>query len=120
MREECYDRIWYKFAQELLPSVSTLKQKVVIDVGCGACEFAQILRKKGYIVTCLDIDPDNVARAHQLGFEAFVVDLNSRLPFKENQFDGATMLDVIEHVIHAEDLMCGLSSMTFDRTLRTA
>lgn len=103
-REERFDRERYTFARKLLLPL-TGSGTSVIDVGCGAAEFARLLRDEGYSVTCVDLNQSSVDYATQLGFEAFCLDLNQLLPFEDDSFDGAVILDVIEHVVNAEQLL---------------
>lgn len=108
LREERYDRIWYKFAQRLLPNPCD-DFRTVLDVGAGACEFPRLARSRGYVVTCLDISQPDAARAGRLSFDALVADSNRNLPFVADSFGGAFLLDVIEHIFCAEHLVSELS-----------
>jgi 2-polyprenyl-3-methyl-5-hydroxy-6-metoxy-1,4-benzoquinol methylase len=103
VRAERFDRIWYKFAEELLPEAHTYPRAV--DLGCGRGEFAQVLRGEGFSVVGLDANPQNVTACKELGFEAKRADLNQRLPLDDNSFDLAVMLDVIEHIPLADTLL---------------
>lgn len=107
MRSERFDRSWYKFAAEILPGVTQYPR--VVDVGCGRGEFSRILRQKGFQVTCLDINSDNVVACRALGFGAIKTDLNEPIPLKDSSFDLAVMLDVIEHVPKAQYLLKEIS-----------
>ncbi len=103
MRSERFDRSWYKFAAEVLPDADRYPQAV--DLGCGRGEFSRTLQQRGFQVTCLDIDPDNIAACQALGFEARQADLNKPLPLDNSSFDLAVMLDVIEHIPLAQHLL---------------
>jgi 2-polyprenyl-3-methyl-5-hydroxy-6-metoxy-1,4-benzoquinol methylase len=76
-----------------------------LELGGGMGEFAEVLRAKGYEVTLADLSAANVRHARDLGFEAHRIDLNEPLPFEPEAFDGVAMLDVIEHVVNAEQLL---------------
>jgi SAM-dependent methyltransferase len=108
LREERYDRDWYQFALSLLPSPQT-ESKPLLDVGAGACEFAHMARGQGYHVVGLDVSKPDMARAVILGFNAVASDANSTLPFADNVFAGAVMLDAVEHVFRAGGLISELS-----------
>ena len=63
----------------------------VIDIGCGDKQYSRYVETKECNVTTvdawIDTNPD------------FLVDLElSPLPFKDNSFDSALMIDVIEHL----------------------
>lgn len=93
----------YRFAYQLLPGPSVYGN-LLVDIGCGRAEFARLAREKGYKIICLDGDRHNVTRTIELGFEAYCVDLEKPLPFPDNAFSGAVLLDVIEHIVQAEML----------------
>ena len=53
-------------------------------------------------VTFVDLSEHNVAKAQALGLRAYKLDLNLGLPvFREAEFDGVVMLEIIEHVVAA-------------------
>lgn len=103
IREENFTRPWYWYARLLLPV--DLQGKSIIDLGGGACEFSRELRERGCQVAFADIEEENVARARKLGFDSYRIDLNEPLAFGDGVFDGAIMLEVIEHVFKAEKLL---------------
>jgi SAM-dependent methyltransferase len=77
-----------------------------VDVGGGAGEFARIVSDLGYRVTLVDGDPRNIANLEDSGIRAVLADLNLPLDALEDAaFDGASIIEVVEHVTHAERLM---------------
>ncbi len=73
----------------------------VVDFGCASGYLAQLLNKKGCIVTGVDINPDAVKVAEQYCKEVIVADLDfvsvtEILP--SNEFDVAVFGDVLEHL----------------------
>ncbi|HYX18593.1 MAG TPA: glycosyltransferase [Nostoc sp.] len=73
----------------------------VVDFGCATGYFAQLLNKKGCIVTGVEINPDAAKVAEQYCKEVIVVDLDfvsvtEILPSQE--FDVAVFGDVLEHL----------------------
>jgi glycosyltransferase involved in cell wall biosynthesis len=80
----------------------------VLDIGCGEGFFATELVKNGNLVTGVDsLDSAHHSEALQ---EYFKVDLNgpSRSltgALGNRKFDRALLLDVLEHLIHPEDLL---------------
>lgn len=80
--------------------------KKIISIGGGAAEFSRILRDRGADVVFTDGNLKNVKRAKELGFEAHLVDLNIGLSeIESGRYDGAEMLDVIEHIPNANRLL---------------
>lgn len=70
--------------------VSPLSGGKALDLGCRDGYWAEQLKKKGYDVTAVDIEP------HYSG--AIRVDANERLPFRDNEFDLVWCAEVIEHL----------------------
>lgn len=94
----------YQTAIQLLPPPPP--GATCLEVGGGRSEFARQLRDQGYQVIITDLNPTSVQFAQQLGFQAYQQDLNDGLPlFAEAQFDGVTILEVIEHVVAVEFLL---------------
>lgn len=104
-REECFERPWYRFALELLPQ----KKGKILDLGSGACEFSRMMRAKGFQVVCTDASKKYVEHAIRLGFEARQADFDEKLPFESKCFDGVVALEVIEHIVNAEQLISEVS-----------
>jgi 2-polyprenyl-3-methyl-5-hydroxy-6-metoxy-1,4-benzoquinol methylase len=107
MRAENFDRRWYRFAEEILPEVGTYPRTV--ELGCGRGEFARLLRDRGFDVTAVDVDSHNVTACQALGFRTEQADLNQLLPFEDDRFDLAVMLEVIEHIPLADRLVMEIS-----------
>lgn len=95
----------YQLAEQLLDTLDPFPSKV-LDVGGGALEMAQRLKQRGSQVTILDIDPRNVERAKELGYQAECVDLNHGLGSAAGEkYPLVVMLEVVEHVVRAENLV---------------
>jgi len=98
LRNENFDRPQYQHALRMLNTLNP-DHKNVIEFGAGRGEFARLLREKGYSVFFTDINPENVKWAKDNGFNALHLDANEKLnQFTDQQFDGAIMLEVIEHI----------------------
>jgi 2-polyprenyl-3-methyl-5-hydroxy-6-metoxy-1,4-benzoquinol methylase len=94
----------YDVAERLLPPA--LGGQRVLELGGGISEMARRLIERGAIVSMIDLNPHNVERALQLGIDARQGDLNAGLPqFDSGTFDGVVMLEIIEHVVAAEQLL---------------
>ncbi|MBD3373775.1 methyltransferase domain-containing protein [candidate division KSB1 bacterium] len=104
MRTENYNRPWYRWAIPLFPP--NLTDYEILDLGGGASEMARLVTTRGARVTLIDNDLDNVNRARELGIIGIHHDLNFPLPaLKKQQFDGILLLDVIEHIWKAKELL---------------
>ena len=103
VRDENPNRPRYAHAAALVPKADS--GRTLLDVGGGRSEFLTLCASFGYKGHLLDGSESNVAHARSLGFEATQADLNEPLPFDDGLFEGAAMLDVIEHIIRAEQLV---------------
>lgn len=98
------DRFFYGFVKPLIEPPADGRNRM-IDLGCGAGELSVFARDLGYDVTAVDVSEANVQSVQAMGFAAQVADLNRPLPFEDNSFDFATLVEVIEHVVNAELLL---------------
>jgi SAM-dependent methyltransferase len=77
-----------------------------LDLGGGAGEFARIARDRGYEVTLVDGDPRNIANLAGSGIQGVLADLDAPLEnLPVDGFDGVSLIEVIEHIPHAERLI---------------
>lgn len=72
----------------------------VLDVGCGTGATTAFLCR-GRRVTACDLSPEALAHARALGLAPLVRASGEALPFRDESFDAALALDVLEH--HADD-----------------
>ncbi|WP_330203116.1 class I SAM-dependent methyltransferase [Cyanobacterium sp. Dongsha4] len=107
IREYDPSRLRYSFASALLPHLNeSNKGQIFIDIGGGAGEFTGIARSKGYKTILIDGNINNVNREITMGYEATQLDLNQGLTeISDNKCDVAVCLDVIEHIVPAENLL---------------
>lgn len=101
-RQANQSRPWYKKALALLPDLS---EASVIELGSGNGELADLLLPKVKSLICVDNSAIYAAKLAKKGFKAFQADLNQVLPLKANQFDCVISLEVIEHLVKAEDFL---------------
>jgi SAM-dependent methyltransferase len=96
------DRPWYRYAARLLPATAGRW----IDLGCGQGEFLELASARGLAGLGLDYwAPSAAAAAAGPGRGAVVADLNRSLPFRSGSLDGASLIEVVEHIMLAEDLL---------------
>lgn len=78
---EIYDR------NLILPSLFSEGEKV-LDVGCGNGIVAEYLKNNaGVQITGVDISKVAVDQAKRRGVNAYLMDVDGKLPFKNGQFD---------------------------------
>lgn len=84
---------------------TSLSGKVILEAGCGAGRFTEILLKKGAIVISIDISDAVEANKNNfpLSDQHYIcqADIND-LPFKENYFDVVLCLGVVQHTKDSE------------------
>jgi len=90
----------------------------LVDIGCHKGEFSIALAEEGYTVTGVDIAEENIktateslAEKHNLTGSvdfrtAFAEDLGDIFP--ENSFDGAILMEILEHVPDVDTVLNGV------------
>lgn len=101
------DRPWYRYAVRLLPEPGPAGGW--IDLGCGRGEFLALAARRGRRGWGLDYWSSNARAAERAGYPALAADLNRGLPFGDHVLEGASLIEVIEHIIRAEDLVVELA-----------
>lgn len=78
--------------------------KKTVSLGCGTGELEVILGKRGYSIVGIDISKSalQIAKKHKnkecLSNVQFVNASIDNLPFSQNSFDSALMIEVLEHI----------------------
>lgn len=90
---------WNQLSGEILPLLPQNTSAKILDIGCGFGEFLMLLQQKGYTnLHGIDISPEQVAKAHELGLQN--IQQANAFDFLEKsrqQFDVITCIDLIEH-----------------------
>lgn len=107
VRRRVTDRPWYGYAARLLPQARAAGRW--IDLGCGQGEFLERATEQGLRGLGLDYWPANAAAAGRSHRGGVVANLNQGLPFRDASLDGATLIEVIEHIVRAEALAAELA-----------
>jgi len=94
-------RTWQTFAASLLPTPGP--EDKWVDLGCGPGAFLDMAAVRGSRGMGLDRARSS-ATANRGKRPALLADLNRNLPFGDATLDGVSMLEVIEHVVRAEEL----------------
>lgn len=71
----------------------------VLDLGCGAGEFAAALAAHGARPVALDAVPEAVRRARSRGVDARVIPADDALAFSDAAFDIAWLGETLEHLV---------------------
>lgn len=75
------------------------KGENVLDIGCGSGTVADFLQKNSAVkVTGVDVSTRAVNQAKKKGIQAYVFDVEKKLPFKNESFDAVLWGDNIEHL----------------------
>ncbi|MEX2681006.1 MAG: class I SAM-dependent methyltransferase [Candidatus Sigynarchaeota archaeon] len=81
-----------------------------LDVGCGDGTFCSLAKKTYAHVVGIDISEVAIELAKKkFDIDAKIMDLNTRLDFKDDEFDTISCLDVIEHVFDPHHLVAEIS-----------
>ncbi|HTO54595.1 MAG TPA: class I SAM-dependent methyltransferase [Myxococcota bacterium] len=106
LRRRDPDRPWYSFAARLLPDGPLGRWA---DLGCGRGEFIEQASGDGKSGIGVDYATSSAKALRATGRPALVADLNRGLPFADQSLDGASLIEVIEHIVQAETLVAELA-----------
>jgi SAM-dependent methyltransferase len=106
LRRRDPDRPWYSFAARLLPAAPLGRWA---DLGCGRGEFIEQASGGDKSGIGVDYAASSAKALRATGRPALVADLNRGLPFATGSLDGASMIEVIEHIVQAEALVAELA-----------
>lgn len=90
----------YRFELELLTGEITDRENQILEVGSAPFQMTWLLKKLGYHVTGLDIDPGRFSafiEEHELNVLSNNID-NQPIPVEDNHFDVALFMEVFEHL----------------------
>ncbi len=73
-----------------------IRNKKILEIGCGHGHMVDLFNKKGAIAEGVDISPEAVSYSKSKGVNAIEGDCRN-LPFKDNSFDIVFSLGVVEH-----------------------
>ena len=76
------------------------KNDFILDVGSGTCNVCEILLKKGYKITPLDIRDLSFVN----NMKPVIYDGN-KIPYDNNKFDKALILTVLHHTSNPEKIL---------------
>lgn len=72
--------------------------KTVLDVGCAVGNYVHFLQDLGYEAKGVDFVDEFLVKARKTGKGGFIKAEATHLPFKDNSFDTALLIDILEHL----------------------
>lgn len=98
---------------EILSKVlASVQGETAVDIGCGPGFFSKMLASKGWSVTAIDTDRENVESAGQYAQETHLGNAPTILAtFPESYYDLILALEIVEHMpkSHAADLLAEIT-----------
>jgi SAM-dependent methyltransferase len=89
--------------------ISDIPIGAMLDVGCTKGDWGMFWQNRGWKVSGVDVNPDNVSASKSAGLDAILCDCNSeRLPFKDQSFDLIFAGEVIEHLIDTDGFIADI------------
>lgn len=103
-----------KLTLELIPDEGIGRN--TLDAGCGPALYSMMLRERGFNVTAVDISPEMVAIAKDLGFPAHEMDIEHSTPPEElpMPFDFILCAGVLEFADDVRGFLSSLRSLACD------
>jgi len=89
----------------LLKSLSPLKDKQILEIGCGKGRFSNQISLNHARCFGIDVSENFLQIAKNKNQGTFLKSSATRLPFKDNSFDAAFAVEVIEHIPGLEKLI---------------
>jgi ubiquinone/menaquinone biosynthesis C-methylase UbiE len=97
-------------AQVIWPNVkrllSPIREKDIVDIGCGSGYFSRLLVEEGALVSGADSSPSLIASAKKsVKGATFNVADAAVLPWSSGRFDNAILISAIENMEHPADVL---------------
>ena len=96
--EDWDDGFYAKYSEALCPTQPGSK---ILDIGCGVGQVVRRLMKSGHEAHGVEVSEPNIAKAKKVSKLCQLYD-GVKLPYKNNTFDSAGALNVLEHVEEPE------------------
>jgi ubiquinone biosynthesis O-methyltransferase len=93
--------------KKILELVGKVKNKKILDIGCGSGFLAKEIREMGaQKVVGIDISNEAIKEAAKVLDEAMVLDLQTeKLECQDNYFDIIIIAEILEHVLYPENIL---------------
>jgi len=108
--ESFEEEYWRKHSQQIVfrhkAALDLIEKGPVLDLGCGDGLFLEMLKRKEIAGIGLEISSAAVEKAKAKGLDVRKFDFsNAPLPFIDNSFEVAVLLDVIEHLYQPDKIL---------------
>lgn len=93
---------------------SSLKNCIVLDVGCGVGRFSEIALNMGALVIAIDISSAAIVAKNNFGYHKNFISIQAdiyNLPFKKNSFTHIYCLGVIQHTPNIKESFHSMCSL---------
>jgi len=110
-----YERERVKVIERLLPTI--IGDRPALDLGCGSGYFSRMLIDRGWKVTAVDAEEENIAEALRFAVKGIVGRLPEALDeLRGERFELVLMLELIEHLERrqGEALLATLGGLVAD------
>lgn len=94
--------LWKSRAKDIYSRLKPYLKKgdKILDIGAGSCQIAEILTKRGFKTTLLDVkNLSSVSSINPIIYDG------QYIPFKNNSFDVALLITVLHHTSNTEQVL---------------
>ena len=101
-----------KQAVDLISSNIDIKNKRILDIGCGYGNLSYCMASHGGNITAIDLDKERLKLAKKYNsHEKITYDSNDLSELPEHDFDMVSLFDVLEHVSSYDSMLENLSEL---------
>lgn len=98
-------------------NIRVLKNRTVLDVGCGLGVVSLYLSQIAKKVVAFDIQKAREWKKYKKKNLSFHVANAEKMPFRDNIFDGVYLQDVLHHVKHPEKVLKEIDRVTSEKSI---
>lgn len=90
------------YTLECIPRTGNLK---ILDMGCGTGMNSKVMTDLGHSVVGVDISEQAIKKYNLRGFVGYVMSIESKLNFSDEEFDLVFCSEIIEHLVNPDNLV---------------